>query len=59
MSYEVKPGDIAIILHPVTREGEWTGHIKTGLIFGEAETHEGMKGRHWKKLLLWQQHRSF
>jgi hypothetical protein len=43
MSYEVKPGDIAIILHPVTREGEWTGHIKTGLVFGEAETHEGMR----------------
>jgi len=43
MGYEVKPGDIAIILHPVTREGEWTGQIKTGLVFGEAESHDGMK----------------
>jgi hypothetical protein len=43
MGYEVKPGDIAIILHPIMDEGEWTGHIKTGLIFGEAESHEGMK----------------
>ena len=25
MAYEVKPGDIAIILHPVIEEGEWTG----------------------------------
>jgi hypothetical protein len=43
MGYEVKPGDVAIILHPLTEEGEWTGHIKTGLVFGEAETHDGMK----------------
>ena len=43
MGYEVKPGDLAIIIHPVTRDGEWTGQIKSGLVFGEAESHDGMK----------------
>ena len=43
MGYEVKPGDLAIILHPIMEEGKWTGQIKTGLVFGEAETHDGMK----------------
>jgi len=43
MPYEIKPGDIAIILHPVVEEGEWTGAIKSGLVFGAAGSEEGMR----------------
>jgi len=43
MGYEIKPGDIAIVLNPVVEEGEWTGSIKTGLVFGSAGSEDGMK----------------
>lgn len=42
MSYEIKPGDIAIILSPVIEEGEWTGNIKTGMVFGSPGSEDGM-----------------
>lgn len=43
MSYEVKPGEIAIVLRPVVYEGEWTGDVSTGLIFGAEKEPEGMR----------------
>lgn len=43
MAYEIKPGDIAIVLHPVVEEGEWNGSINTGLVFGEEGSEDGMR----------------
>jgi hypothetical protein len=43
MAYEIKPGDIAIILHPIVEEGEWTGAIKSGLVFGASGSEDGMR----------------
>ena len=38
MGYELKDGDVAIIISPDTEEdGSWTGILKTGLIFGEEQ----------------------
>ena len=43
MSYEIKPGDVAIVLSPVIEEGEWNGNIKTGMVFGSKGSEEGMQ----------------
>ena len=43
MGYEIKPGDIAIVLHPIVEEGEWTGAIKSGLVFGASGSEDGMR----------------
>lgn len=43
MAYEIKPGDIAIVLSPVIEEGEWNGSIKTGMVFGSKGSAEGMQ----------------
>lgn len=43
MAYEIKPGDVAIVLSPVIEDGEWNGNIKTGMVFGSAGSEEGMK----------------
>lgn len=43
MAYEIKPGDIAIVLSPVVEDGEWTGSIKTGMVFGSAGSEDGMR----------------
>ena len=43
MAYEIKPGDVAIVLSPVIEEGEWNGSIKTGMVFGSAGSEEGMQ----------------
>ena len=38
MSYELKDGDVAIIVSPETdKDGSWTGILKTGLVFGEEQ----------------------
>ena len=38
MAYEVKDGDVAIVISPeLDDEGAWTGILKTGLIFGEGQ----------------------
>ena len=38
MGYELKDGDVAIIISPETEEdGSWTGILKTGLIFGSEQ----------------------
>ena len=38
MAYEVKDGDVAIIISPVMDENdEWTGMLKTGLVFGDSQ----------------------
>ena len=42
MAYEIKPGDVAIVLSPVIEEGEWNGNIKTGMVFGSAGSEDGM-----------------
>ena len=42
MAYEIKPGDVAIVLSPVIEEGEWNGSIKTGMVFGSAGSEDGM-----------------
>ncbi len=34
MAYEMDEGDIAIILKPIVEDGQWTGCIKTGIVFG-------------------------
>ena len=43
MAYEIKAGDVAIVLSPVIEDGEWTGSIKTGMVFGSAGSEEGMR----------------
>jgi hypothetical protein len=43
MAYEIKPGDVAIVLSPVIEDGEWNGNIKTGMVFGSAGSEEGMR----------------
>ena len=43
MPYEIKAGDIAIVLHPIVEDGEWTGSIKTGLVFGASGSEDGMR----------------
>lgn len=43
MSYEVKPGEIAIILRPLEEGGVWTGSVSTGLIFGREKNPEGQR----------------
>jgi len=43
MAYEIKPGDVAIVLSPVVEDGEWTGNIKTGMVFGSAGSEDGMR----------------
>ena len=43
MAYEIKPGDVAIVLSPVIEEGEWNGNIKTGMVFGSAGSEDGMR----------------
>ena len=38
MAYEVKDGDIALVISPVMDENDaWTGVLKTGMIFGESQ----------------------
>ena len=38
MAYEVKDGEIAIIVSPdLDEDGAWTGILKTGLVFGESQ----------------------
>ena len=38
MAYEVKDGDVAIVISPeLDDEGAWTGILKTGLVFGESQ----------------------
>ena len=38
MGYELKDGDVAIIISPETeQDGSWTGILKTGLIFGSEQ----------------------
>jgi len=38
MAYEIKDGDVAIVISPVLDdEGAWTGILKTGLVFGESQ----------------------
>jgi len=38
MAYEIKDGDIAVVISPdLDEDGEWTGILKTGLIFGESQ----------------------
>jgi hypothetical protein len=42
VAYEIKPGDVAIVLSPVIVDGEWNGNIKTGMVFGSSGSeHEG------------------
>ena len=36
MAYEVKDGDVAVVISPeLDEDGQWTGVLKTGLVFGE------------------------
>ena len=43
MAYEIKAGDIAIVLSPVIEDGEWNGNIKTGMVFGASGSEEGQR----------------
>ena len=38
MGYELKDGDIAVVISPdLDENGAWTGILKTGLVFGESQ----------------------
>ena len=38
MGYEVKDGDVAVVISPeLDEDGQWTGVLKTGLVFGESQ----------------------
>ena len=44
MAYELKDGDIAIVISPVLDdENAWTGILKTGLVFGESQSPMAMR----------------
>jgi hypothetical protein len=43
VAYEIKPGDVAIVLSPVIVDGEWNGNIKTGMVFGSSGSEDGMR----------------
>jgi hypothetical protein len=44
MSYEVKPGEIAIVLRPMEdTNGDWSGRLNTGLIFGPEKHEDAMR----------------
>lgn len=44
MSYEVKPGEIAIVLRPMEdSNGDWSGRLNTGLIFGPEKHEDAMR----------------
>ena len=44
MGYTVGDGEIAIVLRPILDdEGEWTGSISTGLIFGKEKAIHGQR----------------
>ena len=44
MGYEVKAGEVAIVLRPVLDdEEEWTGTLQTGLIFGQEGNNDGQR----------------
>ena len=44
MSYELKDGDLAIVISPdIDKDGAWTGIIKTGLVFGESQNPLAMR----------------
>lgn len=44
MGYEVKAGEVAIVLRPVMNKlGDWTGALQTGLIFGEQGNEDGQR----------------
>ena len=39
MGHEIEDGEVAIVIKPeVDEKGEWNGHLKTGLVFGESHT---------------------
>jgi len=44
MAYEVKDGDIALVISPMLdEEGTWNGILKTGLVFGESQNPIAMR----------------
>ena len=43
MAYEIKDGDVAIVLSPIIEDGEWNGNIKTGMVFGSNGSEDGMR----------------
>ena len=44
MAYEVKDGDIAIVISPVLDDdGAWNGVLKTGLVFGDSQNPMAMR----------------
>ena len=43
MSYNLNPGDIAIILHPTGEDGEWDGNVHVGIAFGKEYMEEGQR----------------
>ena len=44
MSYELKDGDVAIVISPdLDEEGAWNGILKTGLVFGDAQNPMAMR----------------
>lgn len=44
MSYELKDGDVAIVISPdLDEEGAWNGILKTGLVFGDHQNPMAMR----------------
>ena len=44
MGYELKDGDMAVVISPVLDDdGAWTGVLKTGLVFGDAQNPMAMR----------------
>ena len=43
MSYELKKGDVAIVISPEMEDDTWTGMLKTGLVFGDEQNPLAMR----------------
>ena len=43
MGYEIKDGDVAIVISPELEKDEWTGILRTGLVFGESKNPEAVR----------------
>ena len=45
MAYDIKDGEVAIIISPLMDDkGEWTGTLRTGLVFGGEQNPLAMRG---------------
>tara|TARA_B100002019_G_scaffold257727_1_gene241998 strand:- start:170 stop:526 length:357 start_codon:yes stop_codon:yes gene_type:complete len=44
MAYEIKDGDVALVISPqINEDGDWEGILRTGMVFGESKNATAMR----------------